>query len=146
MTENKVKQGDCDSAKINVNKMINLFDADFHHQALFVAVYSNCDFSSDEKIAAMSRILSYDKKNTRAYITRGTLYLNQRLTKEAEFDFLQVSQILPHKASGYIGLAYVAFFDNDLKKAKRLLHHALKLENNNQIAQKFLYKIEISHK
>lgn len=141
LTEQNIKEKNCISAKKNVDKMMSLFDAEFHHQSLYVDVYSRCTMKSNESLSAMNRILNYDKTNTRAYITRGTIYLQQKSTQNALDDFLQVTRILPHRASGYIGLAYVSLQHQNIAAAIKQLKYALKAEPKNKMALNLLGKI-----
>ncbi|MCK5385891.1 MAG: O-antigen ligase family protein [Gammaproteobacteria bacterium] len=143
IAENSIKNGNCISARKNVDKMMDSFDADFRHQSLYVAVYSRCDIDNSEKLFAMNRILSYDQTNTRAYITRGTIYLQQKSTQKAINDFLQVTRILPHRASGYIGLAYASLQNQNQSAAVKLLKYATKVEPENEISSKLLKQIKL---
>jgi O-antigen ligase len=137
-----LKEKNCISAKQNADEMMALFDADFHHQTLYVDVYSQCDIENNQKLFAMNRILTYDKTNTRALITRGTIFLQQTLTANAVRDFTAVTNILPHRASGFIGLTYASLQKKNITTALNLLAHALKLEPNNEIAKNLLKKLQ----
>lgn len=141
LVEKSMENNNCISAKLNADKMMSLFDADFHHQSLYVRVYSLCDINSNEKLFAMNRILSYDQTNTRAYITRGSIYLQQKLTQNAMNDFLQVTRILPHRASGFIGLAYANLQNNNILSAIKLVKYALTVEPENTFAKNLFDKI-----
>lgn len=134
--------GNCHRTKKYVDKMMDSFDADFRHQSLYVFIYSTCDIDINEKLFAMNRVLSYDKTNTRAYITRGSIYLLKNLTQEAKHDFVQVVRILPHRTSGYIGLAHVSLQNNDKLTAIKLLKHASTIEPNNTVVSNLLRKIQ----
>ena len=125
--------------------MMELFDADFRHQSLYVAIYSQCKIDNSEKLFAMNRILTYDQTNTRAFITRGTIYLQQKATQNAMNDFLQVTRILPHRASGYIGLAYASLQNQNKPAAIKLLKHASKVEPGNKFSSELLNKLTISY-
>lgn len=133
---------DCQSAKIFADTMMNLFDYEFLHLSLYTAVYSSCPFSSRDKIEAMKRVLSQDPTNTRALITQGTIYLQKQNINEAKNNFLEVTRILPHKASGYIGLAYVTLSDHKYTHALELLNHALKLEPKNTAVINLIRRIK----
>lgn len=141
LVEKNLKATNCISAKQNSDKMMDLFDADFNHQSLYVRTYSLCDINNIEKLSAMNRILSYDQTNTRAYITRGTIYLQQNVTQKAINDFTKVTQILPNRASGYNGLAYAAIQNHNMNLAIKLLKHASKIEPSNNISTMLLDKI-----
>jgi len=90
----------------------------------------------------MNRILTYDQTNTRAYLTRGTIYLQQKSTQKAINDFLQVTQILPHRASGYIGLAYASLQNQNTSAAVKLLKYATKVEPENELSSQLLNEIK----
>ena len=141
VAEKNIKEKDCNSAKRSADNMMGAFDADFRHQLLYVAIYSQCDFDDSEKLVAMNRILNYDQTNTRAYITRGTIYLQQKSTQNAMNDFLQVTRILPHRASGFIGLAYASLQNNNISSAIKLLKYALTVEPKNTFAKDLLDQI-----
>ena len=143
ISEKSIKERNCISAKQNADKMMDLFDADFHHQSLYVDIYSLCDIDNNKKLFAMNRILSYDQTNTRAFITRGTIYLQKNLTQNAISDFQQVARILPHKASGYIGLAYAALQNQNPSSAAKLLKHAAKVDPENEMSLKLLNQIQL---
>ena len=140
--ENNMVLDGCDTAIKYADKMMDSFDADFRHQSLYVAVYSQCETGIKNKLFAMNRVLSYDKTNTRAYITRGTIYLQQQLPQKAIDDFLQVTRILPHRASGYIGLAYAALQNQNQPAAIKLLKHAVTIEPDNKITLKLLNQLQ----
>ncbi|MCW8900661.1 MAG: O-antigen ligase family protein [Gammaproteobacteria bacterium] len=141
IAENNINTGNCVPAQKSVDKMMDSFDTDFRHQSLYVAVYSQCDIDVKEKLFAMNRVLSYDETNTRAYITRGTIYLQQKSTQKAINDFLRVTQILPHRASGYIGLAYAALQNQNKSAAVKLLKYAKKVDPENELSSPLLNQI-----
>ena len=145
IAQKNMNKKDCLAAKQNVDKMMDLFDADSHHQSLYVSVYSGCEINNAEKLAAMNRVLINNKTNTRAYLTRATIYLQQKSTQKAINDFLQVTRILPHRASGYIGLAYASLQNKNTDAAIKLLKHAAKVEPGNKISLNLLNKITTSH-
>lgn len=143
IVENRINTGNCISAKNDVDKMMDLFDADFRHQSLYVAIYSQCVTDNSEKLLAMNRVLLYDQTNTRAYLTRGTIYLQEKFTQKAINDFLQVTKILPHRASGYIGLAYASLQNHNTSAAVKLLKYAAKVEPENETSLKLLDQIKL---
>jgi len=144
IAEKSIKEKNCVAAKQSADKMMSLFDADFHHQSLYVAVYSRCVIDNREKLIAMNRILAYDQTNTRAFITRGTIFLQQKSTQNAINDFLQVTRILPHRASGYIGLAYASLQNQNKTTAITFLKKALSVEPDNKISLELLKKLTTS--
>ncbi len=144
-TERALKKENCKLAQKHANLMMDLFDADYRHQSLYVYIYSKCEIDNSEKLSAMNRILNYDKTNTRAFITRGTIYLQQKSTQSAINDFLQVTRILPHRASGYIGLAYASLQNQNKPAAIKLLKHASKIEPENKISLKLLNELTMSY-
>lgn len=141
ITEKNIKEKNCVSALKNADKMMDLFDAEFHHQSLYVRIYGQCSKKIDKTLFAMNRILNYDKTNIRAYLIRGSIYLQQNLTQNALNDFLQVTRILPHRASGYIGLAYGSLQNKNIPMAIGQLKYALKMEPNNKMALKLLTQL-----
>lgn len=140
--EKSLQKNDCQSAKYSVDQMINLFDSDFLHLSLYTTVYSHCPFNAKSKLLAMNKVLTQDPTNTRALITQGTIYLETHNIDKAKSNFFEVTRILPHKASGYIGLAYAEVISGNHSKAKPLLQHALNLEPKNKIAMNLLLKIK----
>lgn len=141
LTLNNIYAGNCKLAQKNADHMMDLFDADFRHQYLYVSIYSQCDIDVREKLFAMNRILNYDKTNTRAYITRGIIYINQNSPRLAFNDFLEVTRILPNRASGFIGLAYISLQEKNVPGSINLLEHAIQLEPQNQTALNLLNEI-----
>jgi len=143
MAENIINTGgDCNQTIKYVDQMMDLFDADFRHQSLYVYTYSQCNVDISEKLFAMNRILAYDLTNTRALITRGTIYLQEKSTQKAINDFVRVTRILPNRASGYIGLAYAALQNQNQTSAIKLLKLAVEIEPENEIVGKLLNQIK----
>ena len=142
LAEQQINTKDCISAKKSADNMLELFDAEFHHQVLYVDIYSRCDIAKNKKLLAMNRILTYDQTNTRALVTRGTIYLQKKSTQKAITDFQQVTRILPHRASGYIGLAYASLQNQNKSAAIKLLNYAVKVEPKNEISLKLLQQLQ----
>lgn len=131
----------CQRAKYYSNKMIETFDKDFLHLSLYSHIYSHCPFSRSDKMHAMHRVLLQDPTNIRALITQGEIFYQEQQIKKAHENFLKITQILPHKSSGYIGLAYVEINLQNYNKALKLLAHASKLEPENKNLQELISNV-----
>ncbi len=133
-----IKEKDCKTALKNINPAMELFAEDAFIRQRFAMVYAFCPLPGKLKLAASNRVLSYDTANSRAYLTRAGVYLQQGLLAEAEQDYQRVTRLLPHRPAAYNGLGDIATLKKDFAKARKFYEKALKLQPGNQKARMML--------
>jgi len=122
-------QGDCLKSAQHIDKSIDYSVFDYRWQQYKAAIYSACDKIDDiAKLAAMNQVLGVDPNNTRALLTRGEIYYRYRQFAKASEDFAVVQTILPHRASGYVGLGILAHSQGEQDRARQYYSKALELQ------------------
>lgn len=140
--------GQCELARNHIDAAWRRFKLDFQEREQYVRVYAFCDFPLSDKLQAMDEVLNYDANNTRALLTRGQIYLMLGQPLKSVDDFARVTALLPHRASGYLGLGHVARSLHDYERARKYYQLAVDAEPHNPLARKFLKlaEQEIGHK
>lgn len=122
----------CQPAKANILKSLDTFGLDFRTQMIAVIIYSQCPGNDEEVFTIMNNELSYFPTNTRARLTRGYILLRHGYLDKALDDFKTVIEILPHRESGYVGVAQVYYNQKKLSEAITYLEKASLLNPKNQ--------------
>ena len=89
----------------------------------------------------MNAILAYDPNNSLARLTRGVLFLDMQRPQDAANDFLNVTVILPHRPTAYIGLGHTAVSIGKISLAKNMYQQALAVDKDNPLAKVMLDKL-----
>ena len=138
VAERAYNTNDCRTARRAIDQGMRTFGLDYGSQMEFVSVYSFCDIPDSTKLTAMNQALAYDPTNTRALLTRGNLYLRSGRLAEAAKDFNAVVQLLPDRASGFVGLGRTLLARGELSSARQFLGWALQADPRNGEAKNLL--------
>jgi|GEM_PF-5409831 len=133
---------DCPKARHYIDTAWSRFRLDFEEREQYVRTYAFCGSDANRVLTAMNEVLAYDPTNARALLTRGQIELSRREYRQAADDFGLVASILPHRASGYLGLGHVARHLGKLRLARRLYRTAQDREPNNPLPAKFLKMLD----
>ncbi len=115
----------CEQAKKNIKNGNDMFGLDYLSQKSLIDMYSFCESTIIEKLVIMTASIEYDSTNTRARLTRGRLYLSLGQFNKARMDFETIVNILPNRASGYVGLGDIESLNKKYKKANEYYKQAL---------------------
>lgn len=126
----------CSEAKTAIDDSMNIYPFSFSTHIIYAQIYTYCDIPQDEKFASMEKILNYDPSNVRARLTRGDIYLARKEYEKAEQDYTTATILLPHRASGYIGLGHIARHHGDMEKAAYYYQRAESLEPDHPVLRK----------
>lgn len=111
---------------------------------IYVPMAYNACYATDPQgsFEKMNAILAYDPNNSLARITRGTLFLKMNRPRDAANDFLNVTEILPHRPTAYIGLGHAAVTMGKIPLARDMYHKALAVDKDNAVAREMLEKLK----
>ena len=142
LAEESYRNKDCASALSAIDKSMDVFGYDFATKMNQVIFYSTCPAPFHKILVVMENALSYDPTNTRALLTRGHLRLQLRDFHGSEQDFQELVRLLPHRASGYAGLALVAYGQHNYPLAQRYAQQAFSKDPKDESLQKLLRQVE----
>ncbi len=108
---------------------------------LYPFAFLKCDVKADIALVPMNRILAYAPNNTLARLKRGYLFLETGKPDLAFEDFLVVVKILPHRSSGYQGIADTAATTGKTALAVKMYRKVLEIEPDNAAATQMLEKL-----
>lgn len=141
IAENAMSNKDCAGAMLAIDKSMSAFGFDFQTKMNQIIIYSYCSAPLGNKLMVMNNALSYDPGNARALLTRGYLLLLIKDYEGSRRDFLKITQLLPHRASGYAGLAKLALSRQDYATAEKYAQEAISKEPDNEEYKKLLQQI-----
>ncbi|HKJ22522.1 MAG TPA: O-antigen ligase family protein [Gammaproteobacteria bacterium] len=131
----------CTEARRDADKAWALFPYDNRTRAYYLRVYAACRFSARDTLRVMDQVLAYDPTNIRALLTRGYVYLFLGRTHAAATDFEEVVQLIPHRASGYIGLGRTAAQRGNRALAETFFRQAREAQPGDPLAAMYLQRL-----
>ncbi|HKJ74202.1 MAG TPA: hypothetical protein VKA19_08815, partial [Alphaproteobacteria bacterium] len=129
---------DCPAARKAIDRAWATFHKGFYTREYYLRIYARCHFKAGPTLAAMNRVLEYDPNNALALLTRGRIYLYLHRPASATEDFYRAVQLLPNRASGYLGLGLAARQSGHSKVARAFFEEAAKVEPDNPLPKKYL--------
>jgi len=129
---------DCPAARTAIDRAWATFHKGFYTREYYLRIYARCHFKAAPTLTAMNRVLEYDPNNALALLTRGRIYLYLHRSESATEDFYRAVQLLPNRASGYLGLGLAARQSGNTKVAKAFFEEAAKVEPDNPLPEKYL--------
>ncbi|MDH5446676.1 MAG: O-antigen ligase family protein [Gammaproteobacteria bacterium] len=134
---------DCQNAVKHLDKSVRISSFDYRWQQYMAIIYTRCKYiNPTKKYLAMNQVIEAAPYNTRARLTRGYIWLNSNKPEMAEKDFQLVTKILPHRASGYIGLGQLALKQGNAAKARNYFKQALLVQPESSEAQKLINQLD----
>lgn len=111
---------------------------------IYVPMTYNLCYATDPQgsFEKMNEVLAYDPNNSLARIARGTLFLEMKRPRDAATDFLNVTVILPHRPTAYIGLGHAATTMGKIPLARDMYQKALAVDKDNAVAREMLEKLK----
>ncbi|MBI3561011.1 MAG: O-antigen ligase family protein [Gammaproteobacteria bacterium] len=132
IAENSLSKKDCPAAMAAIDKDMGSFGFDFASKTLQIIIYSFCPAEFNRTFFVIEKALAYDPTNARALLTHGYLMLQLKDFSSSERDFKAVTHIIPNRASGFAGLARVAYDKREYASAKIYINQALSKEPANK--------------
>lgn len=136
----------CTEATRYIDKSVATFKHDFFSHKMRVNFHISCTRDPQTLYTVLTDELSWDNTNTMALKWRGYLYLNAGKLIQADQDFKRLSYLLPHRASGVIGEAFVLFESGMYQQAKNRLIEFDKNYPGNKDIERALKRITESKK
>lgn len=136
-----LKNKDCETS-LNVVENID-YKVDYYTKIYVPLTYNLCyQLDPEKSFTRTNEILAYDPHSSIARITRGIIYLDMNSPLEAAQDFLDVTKVLPHRPTAYVGLGHAAVKMGKTHLAIEMYQKALSLDENNVAAQEMLEKLQ----
>lgn len=126
--------GNCETGKVVADQVLNAFPFAFSSRMNYIKVYAICGDATERALASIWTIAS-DPSIPLAYLVRGDVRLRQGKLQGATADYERVVKLLPHRASGYVGLSAVATRLGELDSARTLLDQALRVQPDSEVAR-----------
>lgn len=141
LAENHYKSENCTAAINSIEKAVDSFGLYFITHIMRVRIHVKCNANPQALFYVLNEELQYDSSNILARLRRADLYLTSGYFDKADQDYKAVVQILPHRASGKIGVASVLVARGQNIEAKKYLKNILDAHPNNKYAIRLLRDI-----
>jgi len=120
--EVSIMNKNCRDAIKYIDKSEETFRHDFFVHKSRVNIHLACNANMTALYEVLSEELRWDNTDIAALLKRGYILLASNFFDRAEREFKQVMNLIPHRASGYVGEAYVLIAKGDYKEAEKLLN------------------------
>jgi len=117
---------DCLAAERASRHGLDTFPTDFMLLTAYAQVYTVCNFTAQQKLTALNRVLALDPTNLWARLVRAELYNKANRPDIAIPEFERVATALPHRPYAYAGLGDSARLKGENQLAEYYYRAALK--------------------
>lgn len=124
----------CDAAKQAATRSIDTFPYAYGVRFTYLRVYAVCG-DATERMLASSWAIATDPTIPLAYLVRGDVLLQEGRLEPAAANYTKAVELLPHRASGYLGLSAVAMQLGQVDAARTLLETALQVQPGSELAR-----------
>lgn len=119
--EISLKNKNCGDSINYIEKSQKEFGHDFFVHRVRTYIQIDCNRNMSGLYDVLSQELAWDNTNIPALLKRGYILLASNWFDRAERDFKRVMYLLPNRASGFVGEAYVLTARGDYQQADKLL-------------------------
>jgi len=135
---------DCEGTLKATDRAMEDFGFDHLSRFWYVKAYTYCSESSNDKLRAMDKALSYDPNIALAHLTRARIQLADNYLVGAARDYDLYRKLLPHKPEGYSGLGLIAVRLKNWEQARYWLKKAQARAPKDKELQQ-LYKLAVEN-